>query len=88
MQMLTEKEVKLAATLYRIRDTTRQLLGDKYQRKMAEMGQVVRRAAAMNNMDTLQAAQWMAAQPEMQGHATETMLVLAAAVELIEPTHP
>lgn len=83
---ITQKTVQLAATLYNIRDTTRRLLGDKYPAKMAEMGKVVTQFAEMRNVNVLAAAQWMAEQPEMRGNETTTMLVLAAAVELIEPT--
>lgn len=82
----TEKTVRMAATLYEIRDATRRLLGDKYPAKMAEMGKVVAQFAKMHGTNELAAAQWMVDQLEMRGNDVTTMLVLAAAVELIEPS--
>ena len=80
----TEKQVKMAADLYYIRDKARRLLGDKYKPHMAELGKILKMTAERDKKEPLAVAIEVAKKRELIG--MDLMLVMAAAVELAEPT--
>lgn len=80
----TEQQVKMAAKLYEMRDTAKRLLGDVYRQRMAEMGGLLMDAAEHNGITPLAAAIRLCKSPNLS--ATDTLMVMAAAVELAEPS--
>jgi hypothetical protein len=80
----SEKQVKMAAQLYYMRDTARRLLGDKYKPHMTELGKILKMTAERDKKEPLAVAIEVCKKRELIG--MEVMIVMAAAVELIEPT--
>ena len=80
----TEKQVKMAAELYGMRDKAQRLLGDKYKPHMAELGKILTMTAQRDKKEPLAVAIEVAKKRELIG--MDLMLVMAAAVELAEPT--
>jgi hypothetical protein len=80
----SEKQVKMAAQLYYMRDTARRLLGDKYKPHMAELGKILKMTAERDKKEPLAVAIEVCKKRELIG--MDVMIVMAAAVELIEPT--
>lgn len=80
----TEKQVKIAANLYEMRDKARRLLGDKYKPCMAELGRILQNTARETGRGTLETALDICKRRNLVG--MDVMLTMAAAVELTEPT--
>lgn len=80
----TEKQVTMAAQLYNMRDKARRLMGDKYKPHMAELGKILTMTAARDKKEPLAVAIEVAKKRELIG--MDLMMVMAAAVELAEPT--
>ena len=80
----TEKQVAMAAQLYDMRDKARRLLGAKYKPHMAELGKILTMTAARDKKSVLAVATEVAKTRELIG--MDLLLVMAAAVELTEPT--
>lgn len=77
--------VQIAAKLYECRDAARTILGDKYPERMREYGDSIRSVAAAKECSELVAGKMLA---EAAGGGMTTVLVLAATVEIIEPSNP
>ena len=86
MSAVTEQHVKLTAQLYQQRDTARRLLGDGYKAKMRELGEILQATADKDRINVLKAAIDVATKRHLTG--IPLMLVMAAAVELAEPSKP
>ena len=80
----TEKQVKMAAEMYGMRDKARRLLGGNYKPHMAELGKILKMTAERDKKDALSVAIEVCKKRELIG--MDMMLVMAAAVELTEPT--
>ena len=80
----TEKHVTIAAQLYDMRDRARQLLGASYKPRMAELGAILKMTAVRGKKQPLTVAIEICAKRELIG--MDMMMVMAAAVELTEPT--
>ena len=80
----TEKQVTMAAQLYDMRDKARRLLGDKYKPHMAELGKILKMTAERDKKQPLAVAVEVCKKRELIG--MDLMIVMAAAVELAEPT--
>lgn len=80
----TEKQVQMAAQLYDMRDKARRLLGDKYKPHMAELGKILKMTAERDGKEPLAVAIEVCKKRELIG--MDLMMVMAAAVELAEPT--
>jgi hypothetical protein len=80
----TEKQVAMAAQLYDMRDKARRLLGDKYKPHMAELGRILTATAQRDKKEPIAVAIEVANRRGLIG--MDLMLVMAAAVELAEPT--
>jgi len=80
----TEKQVTMVAQLYDMRDRARRLLGDKYKPHMAELGKILKMTADRDKKDALAVATEVCKKRELIG--MDLMMVMAAAVELTEPT--
>ena len=79
-----EKHVAMAAQLYEMRDKARRLLGEKYKPHMAELGKILRMTADRDNKDVLAVAIDVCKKRNLIG--MDLLMVMAAAVELTEPT--
>lgn len=75
----------LAPKLYETRDTARQLLGEGFQPRMKELGSMLEKLAEGRRTGALDVAQDVVRAFDLDGY--EAIQVLAAAVELIEPSH-
>ena len=82
--MADEKQVRIAATLYDMRDKARRLCGDRYKAQMAELGRILKMTAERDGKSVLQVATEVCRKRELIG--MDLMMVMAAAVELTEPT--
>lgn len=80
----TEQQVKISAQLYDMRDKARRLLGDKYKERMVLLGAMVTDIARQEGKSELGAAIDVCKQRHYVG--MDLWLVMAAAVELTEPT--
>ncbi len=80
----TEKQVKMAAQLYDMRDKARRLLGDKYKPHMTELGRILTMTARKEGKSELQVAIDVCKKRNLIG--IDLMLIMAAAVELSEPS--
>jgi len=80
----TERQVKMAAQLYDMRDSARRLLGEKYKPHMAELGKILKATADRDGKSALAVATEVAKRRELLG--MDLLMVMAAAVELEEPT--
>jgi Flp pilus assembly secretin CpaC len=79
----TEQQVRMAVRLYEARDAAKRLLGEKYKARMAELGGMLTQLAAERKCDVLVAATKAAAG---FGSGFDKLLIVAAAVELTEPS--
>lgn len=84
MRQADEKQVKMAAQLYDMRDKARRLLGDKYKSHMAELGKILTMTAERDKKEPLAVAIEVCKKRELIG--MDLMMVMAAAVELAEPS--
>lgn len=83
---VTEKIIHLADNLYRARRAMRSLLGDGYDEKVAFMKPILERFAARIGTDDILAAATQLALRVDPNDAMEKLLIMATAVEIIEPT--
>lgn len=84
MTIATEKQVKMAAQLYDMRDKAKRLLGDRYKAHMAELGKILKMTADRDGKEPLAVAIEVAKKRNLIG--MDLMMVMAAAVELAEPS--
>ena len=80
----TQKQVQMAAQLYDMREKARRLLGDRYKSHMAELGRILAMTAERDKKSVLAVATEVAKKRNLIG--MDLLLVMAAAVELMEPT--
>lgn len=80
----TQKQVQMAAQLYDMRDKARRLLGDRYKAHMDELGRILTMTAERDKKSVLAVATEVAKKRNLIG--MDLLLVMAAAVELTEPT--
>lgn len=79
-----EKQVKMAARLYEMRDTARRLLGANYKPHMDELGRILTMTAERDRKDPLAVAIEVCKKRDLIG--MDLIMVMAAAVELVEPS--
>ena len=82
--MTDEKNIRMAADLYRMRDKAKMLLGDKYKPHMAELGKIISAWALRDKKSYLEVVIAHCKKKDMQG--MELIFTMAAAVELAEPS--
>ena len=84
--MNTKKTVMVAAKLYEIRETVRAICGADYARQMKQFGAMIQAIAREENKDILAVAKERAQMAIDAGDRSAMAKILAAAVELIEPS--
>jgi hypothetical protein len=83
--MATEQHVRAAARLYEARDAVRSLFGERYADVLEPFKAMIRKAQALNDCDEIAAALWIARRVS-RSDGMEVLKILAAAVELVEPS--
>lgn len=78
----SEKQVRMAARLYEMRETAQRLLGARYAAKMKELGDAMTKVAEKTDRTVLS----IAIEAAKDADAITQCYLLAAAVELAEPT--
>lgn len=81
---MTEEQVRMATKLYDARDAARVLLGDRYSATIASGAQMIRAVMDKHGCGELDAALKLG--KEVKDDARALMIVLASAVEMMEPT--
>lgn len=83
-----ENAVKLAARLYKARDAMRRLYGHDYPKKVAMFQEFIRAEMTKRKLDAINATMSLVAglQKHDSGSGMTQALVLAAYVEMIEPS--
>ena len=89
--MIGEDKIKLAAKLYKCRDTAKRLYGDQYKSKMVEYGKIITAAMKKHKLDSeveaaMKIIEEAATTEKHDGSGITIMNLLAAAVEMIEPS--
>lgn len=84
LQAESEKQVRLAAQLYEVRDSMRFLHGEKYGERSARAGELVKRVADLKKVEILVAAQLLAKEADENGHPYNALLFVAAAVDILD----
>lgn len=79
--MADERQVRMAARLYEMRETARRLLGERYRDEMAKLGGALKQVAARTNRQPLS----IAIEAARDADGLQQCYILAAAVELAEP---
>jgi hypothetical protein len=84
-----EQAVQTAAKLYEARRASRALLGERWREHMQRLGEAIKLCQARTGMDTIQAAMKMCERCHANGGPpTDLVHILAASVELVEPSDP
>jgi uncharacterized membrane protein len=84
--MMTEKEIKIAAKLYQCRDTAKKLYKDEYDKKLLTYKNFIQAHMKKFNIDVLPSVLEICSFDSVKCDGITTMLFMAAAVELIEPS--
>ena len=85
--MNTEEAIDMASKLYAARKASRQLLGERWREHMQFIGEAIKLCQNRTGMDTIQAAMKMCERCHANGGpATDSVHILSAAVELVEPS--
>lgn len=80
----TQQQVQMAAKLYELRDRARTLLGERYKPHMTELGKILQATADRDGKSVIVVAKEVCTKRDLIG--MDMMMVMAAAVELVEPT--
>ncbi|KLD65455.1 hypothetical protein [Dyella japonica] len=81
-----KQAVEITAKLYRIRDAAKFMLGDKYKAEMAEWRQAIEQVAAARQVTPLGAATLLGKKLIQEGSEYAFLSVMAAYVEMAEPS--
>ena len=81
----TEKQVQIAAQLYNMRAKAKRLLGEKYKTQMEELGRILKMTADRDGKPAIVIAADVCKKRGLIG--MDLLLVMAAAVELTDPSN-
>ena len=81
----TEKQVQIAAQLYDMRAKAKRLLGEKYKTQMEELGRILKMTSDRDGKPAIVIAADVCKKRGLIG--MDLLLVMAAAVELTEPSN-
>lgn len=84
--LATEQQVKMAAKLYKCRDTAKKLYGTEYKFKIKWYIDALNGYAKFKGLDTIPAAIDYCSTPDVSANGMAVMMFMAAAVEIIEPS--
>jgi len=81
-----EQEIKLAAKLYRCRDTAKRFFSEDYKDKIEPYKKLISDVSKDKRVDEIKAAMLICEDEVIQRNGWTVILLMAAAVELTEPT--
>ena len=81
-----EKEIKIAANLYKCRDTAKGFFREKYAERLFPYIHIIQEVMKANELDVLEAILKISKTKTYQDDGMVQMLFMAAAVELLEPS--
>jgi len=81
-----EKEIKIAAQLYKCRDTAMRFFGEKYAERLKPYMHIVREVMKANDLEVLEAILKISQTKTYLDDGMVQMLFMAAAVEIMEPS--
>jgi hypothetical protein len=81
-----EKQIKIAAILYKCRDTAKRFLREKYAERLKPYMHIVQEVMKANELEVLEAILKISKTKTYQDDGMVQMLFMAAAVELLEPS--
>lgn len=82
----TEQQIKLAAKLYKCRDSAKVLYGKEYKAELKWYICRIYEYQKKQKVETLPAVLAICSFPTVKENSTTTMMFMAAAVEIIEPS--
>lgn len=83
---MSEAHIKLTAKLYDARATVRTMWGDKYAEGIKAPMKGLQKVATAHGVDIIQAALLASKDLAEQHRGPEALIILAAAVEILEPS--
>jgi uncharacterized membrane protein len=81
-----EQQVKLAAKLYQCRDTAKRFFRDEYEAKLKPYRNIIDAHQKKFNLEVLPSVLELCSFESVRDNGMATMLFMAAAVEMIEPS--
>jgi len=84
--MTHEQPIRIAAKLYAVRDYAKRALGDKYHARMEEGGKLLTGIAEAKKCGVMEVAINASQSAARKGDINTVVFILAAAVELLEPS--
>lgn len=81
-----EQQIKLAAKLYQCRDAAKSLYGKEYKAELKWYISRIYDYQKKQKVETLPAVLAICSLPSVKENASATMMFMAAAVEIIEPS--
>jgi len=81
---IMQKQIQITAKIYECRDAAKSLLGDGYNKRMFEYGEIISAVSSSKKIGIIAAASELANDPRASGY--EKIQILASAVEMIEPS--
>ena len=85
-ETMTEQHIKLAAKLYRCRDTAKRFFGVEFQDKIHPYKQIISGVAKDKKIDEIDAVMQICEDETIKNSGWTVVLLMAAAVELVEPS--
>ena len=81
-----EQQIKMAAKLYRCRDTAKRFFKDEFEEKIFPYKKIISDVAKDKKIGELEAMMQICDDDVIKNNGWALMLLMAAAVELIEPS--
>ena len=81
-----EQQIKMAAKLYRCRDTAKRFFGEEFNDKIQPYKKIISDVAKDKNISELEAMMKICDDDVIKNNGWTLMLLMAAAVELLEPS--
>lgn len=82
-----EKEIKIAAKLYKCRDAAKSFFRDEFKEKIKPYSQLISEVMKANELDEMRALLKISHTNAYQESALSQMMFIAALVEMIEPSN-
>lgn len=82
-----EKHIKMAAKLYRCRDTAKRFFKEEFKEKILPYQKVISGIAKQNNIGELDAMLKLCEDDVINTNGWALVLIMAATVEMIEPSN-
>lgn len=83
-----EQQIKLAAKLYRCRDSMKALFKNEYHQKIESYVSALNEYAEKKDLDIFKAVLEICDVPHIKDNSMACVLYMAAAVEILEPSTP